>query len=1211
MSTGKKGNFWGQAFWGYKVVILLKNYHKEKNMKKVVIVFITWITVCFSLWGEKIKTFPLYFIPNKGQASSPARFYAKNALYTLWLTKEGLVFEGLRKSRVKHDVTRLLFLDANKDPEMVPVGLTGHRVNYFIGNDPSKWKRGIPTSTAVLYKNLYPHIDLKVYGKGQQVEYDWIVKPGGNPVDIRFRYRHVKSAAVDGEGNLVIHTPFSRLVHRKPRAFQEFPGESPGSRQVEAGFKKWGKNIYGFHVGPYDPSRELVIDPLVLVHSTYLGGSAAEFGLCMTVDSSGCIYFSGYTLSTDYPTLNAFQEGKSPGCDTYVSKLSADGSQLIYSTYLGGNSSDFGDDIAVDSSGRAYLVGEVLSTDFPVKNAFQDTRYGFCDGYITCLSADGGDLEFSTFLGGSDNDVVYSIAIDNNGDIYLSGGTSSFDFPGAPYPHKIRPYDVFVAKMPHDASGFIYCKAWGGSRHDSGYAIALDPTGCAYVAGVTTSPDFPTVNPIIVLADDSNKGFITKLSADGSEIVYSTYIGGTVGGLTGIPDDGCYGLAVDSSGHAYVTGFANARDFPVTNNAFQGELQGEDAFVAKLSLDGGSFVYCTYLGGSYWEIGQEIGVNSSGNVAVTGYTSSFDFPVKEAYQDHFGGGTVDDYDLFLTMLSPDGSELIYSTYFGGSDWDLVQSLHLDDNGNAYVVGRTYSSDFPTMNAYQPQLAGGSSCDVFISRFFYTTQTTTTFMSLSRERFYFGAAGEDRVTGPQSFWLRYDGPAVSNWTVTSDSNWLQAAASSGTGEALIDVSVVPPIPAPGSYTGTLTVSDASAANSPQTVTVTLTVTNPWQDNSPFGTFETPGDSSTVSGSVPFTGWVLDDIQVDSVKIYREEGAELIYVGDALLVENARPDVETANPTVPNSHKAGWGYLMLTNALPGEGNGTCTFHAAAADTAGNRSTLGIKTVTCNNASSVNPFGSIDAPLPGETVYGSNYRHLGWVLTPLPDTIATDGSTITVYIDGAAQGSVVYNQARPDVAALFPGYHNSSGPGSYMYIDTTQFTNGSHTIALAVSDSSGDSAGIGSRYFTVNNTGSTGSRQTINASAVGPVNGLKVDPLPVFVKKGFGTAGKPQRHYPPKDGTGVVIHISELERLVVYLTGTPPLKEAGEKSRVCSGYHCIGDSLHPLPVGSYLNSEKGIFYWHPGPGFLGIHRLTFVIEKNTRRLKKDIIIRIIRKR
>ncbi len=374
-----------------------------------------------------------------------------------------------------------------------------------------------------------------------------------------------------------------------------------------------------------------------------------------------------------------------------------------------------------------------------------------------------------------------------------------------------------------------------------------------------------------------------------------------------------------------------------------------------------------------------------------------------------------------------------------------------------------------------------------------------------------------------------------------------------------------------------------------------------DLPPLGTFETPVHGSTVRSSIPVTGWALDDIGVESVKIYRQQGGQLVYIGDAIFVEGARPDIETAYPGYPLNYRAGWGYMMLTNFLPDSGNGTFTIHAVAADSSGQSVTLGTKTITCDNANAVKPFGAIDTPMPGSIASGTGYRNHGWVLTPMPNSIPTDGSTIDVYVDGVDLGHPVYNIYRPDIAALFPGYANSDAAHAYFDVDTTAFTNGVHTIAWIAEDNAGNSDGIGSRYFTVQNTLPSATRGAfLKNRPPGPPAKLFIDTTPVGIVKGYEKDREFQTIYPDYNGN-ILIEINELERMEMYLDNS-------RHSLFCFGYHIVNHQLRPLPIGSTLDATRGIFYWQPGPGFTGEYQFVFFIkQENGQFHRKNITVKI----
>jgi hypothetical protein len=489
------------------------------------------------------------------------------------------------------------------------------------------------------------------------------------------------------------------------------------------------------------------------------------------------------------------------------------------------------------------------------------------------------------------------------------------------------------------------------------------------------------------------------------------------------------------------------------------------------------------------------------------------------------------------------------------------------------------------------------------------------ISVNRSNLYYAAIksgeGTSSKTCCQDLLISNSGSGTLNWKAGNDASWLTCNPTSGTGSGVITVSVKPCGLAVGSYSGAITISDANASNSPQTVVVDLTVMNPSQDQPPFGTFVTPEEGSTIRGSVALTGWVLDDVDVESVKIYNGSN----YIGEAVFVEGARPDVEQSYPGYPKNYQAGWGYMLLTYFLPNGGNGTYTLYAKATDSAGQQVTLGSKTVTVDNVNAVKPFGAIDTPHQGGTASGSNFRNNGWVLTPQPTSIPTDGSTIKVYVDGVELGHPTYNIYRSDIANLFPGYSNSNGAAGYYILDTTAYENGVHSIYWTATDDAGNTDGIGSRYFKIQNSGGNRARGTADAGSTGdggqwtedrrPFAQIPVDNSdPVGVIKGYKTNVEPQKMYPGDNGY-ITMEINELERLELHLTFD---NQHLTMKNAFSGYHVIGNQLKPLPIGSTLDKEKGVFHWQPGPGFVGEYRFMFFEKHQDGEMnRKDIKVTI----
>ena len=561
------------------------------------------------------------------------------------------------------------------------------KANYFIGNNPGKWHTNVPTYARVKYHGVYPGVDLVFYGNQQQLEHDFVVSPGADARRIAFRVEGSKEVSLDAEGNLVMAVEGGEVCFQRPLIYQESRGVR---REIPGGYVLRGAREVAFKVGTYDPTRPLVIDP-VLAYSTYLGGSSDNIGTAIAVDSSGHAYVTGYTISLDFPTTKgAFQTKYSEDdYDAFVTKLNPWGSALLYSTYLGGNGSDTSQGIAVDAWGNAYVTGATSSSDFPTtERAFQTTKVGSFDTFVTKLNPWGSALVYSTFLGGS-YDTANAIAVDLWGSAYVTGETTSSNFPttkGAIQTTYRGGYDAFVTKLNPRGSALVYSTFLGGSKYDSGYGIALDPSGDAYVTGYTGSNDFPTTEGAFQRTYSGGyEVFVTKLNLRGA-LVYSTYLGGSGTGTGNA-------IAVDSSGHAYVTGQASSGNLPTTEGAFQTTCAGDfDTFVTKLDRSGSALLYSTYLGGNDSDTGNGVAVDAWGNAYVTGFTMSGNFPTT-------GGGvqtTNRGYrNAFVTTLNPRGSALVYSTYLGGSSYDLGLGIALDPWGIAYVTGFTTSINFPT------------------------------------------------------------------------------------------------------------------------------------------------------------------------------------------------------------------------------------------------------------------------------------------------------------------------------------------------------------------------------------------------------------------------------------------------------------------------------------------------------------------------------------
>jgi hypothetical protein len=651
---------------------------------------------------------PLSFEANVGQTDSQVDFLSRGSGYSLFLTPQGAVLSLSQGDKKENKTLHMDLVDVNTSEGQGVDELSG-KSNYLVGNDESKWKRDIAQYSKVKYSDIYPGIDLVYYGNQRQLEYDFIVAPGADPKNVKLGFTGADKITVNTKGELVIKMGNGELKLNKPLTYQE----KNGVKKEIASSYAIKDNQIAFNVGEYDKTQALVIDP-VLEYSTYLGGNNTDTAWSLVVDSQGNTYISGSTISTNFPTVNAFQStfGGGFGGDIFVTKLNSSGSALVYSTYIGGNNSELGLDIAVDASGSAYVAGRTSSTNFPTVNPIQSSLNGGGDIFILKLSNTGSSLDYSTYLGGSNFETAEGIAVDVNDNAYVSGSTGSTNFPTVnPIQGAQQNGDAFVTKINPAGSAMVYSTYLGGSSSEGSEDIKVNSQGEAFVTGNTNSTNFPTVNPIQATPQDASEGFITKINASGSAFVYSTYLGGN-------DFDNFRRIAIGSDDSIYVTGGTRSTNFPLMN-PIQSTFGGGslDVFITKLNSSGSALVYSTYLGGIGSDFGWGLDVDSIGNAYVTGETQSGDFPLADAIQSSYAGNE----DGFVAKLNPQGSALIYSTYLGGSQQDTSYGIASDSNGNAYVAGATISSNFPLANPFDASLAGQ---DAFVAKIVDALPTPT-------------------------------------------------------------------------------------------------------------------------------------------------------------------------------------------------------------------------------------------------------------------------------------------------------------------------------------------------------------------------------------------------------------------------------------------------------------------------------------------------------
>jgi len=604
---------------------------------------------------------PLAFERNQGQTASVVQFLSRGQGYTAFLSAGRMVL-SLRTSapataagsasQSAKAIVEFTLLGAASSPTVVGEDPQPGRVNYFFGNNPAKWHTNVPTYAKVRYRSVYPGIDLLYYGNHRQLEYDFEVQPGSDPRRIQFEIHGASQIELDPEGHLVLKVGTGELRFQCPIVYQQFSGQRTA---VGGSYVLTDSTHVAFQVAPYDSSKPLVIDP-VLVYATYLGGSGTDQSSGVAVDSSGSVYLAGYTDSIDFPlaTLGSLAQSAN---HAFVAKLDPAGANLVYADYIGGNSQDYGIGLVLDRANEIYVTGSTSSNNFPIVKAYQSQQPGPYAGFLTKISADGSSLLYSTYLGGNTFDQPTSIAIDGLAQVHVAGYTMSQNFPVA------NAYQVTALANQGGNYGYY--------------------------------------------------GFLTKFSADGSSLVYSTYLGGNSnvvqncgGPCWPAPYSAVSAIAIDANGNAYVDGTTNTNNFPVTPGAFlTSNNTQQDAtlgFVSKFNSAGG-LDYSTYFYGSS---GNPIGMNAiavdgSGAAFVAGTADSDGtFPLTATgLCDPAVYGSACGY-AFVTKFDPAGATLLYSTFLGPSNYAGPQALALDAIGNAYVLGTTSSSLFLTDQAIE-------------------------------------------------------------------------------------------------------------------------------------------------------------------------------------------------------------------------------------------------------------------------------------------------------------------------------------------------------------------------------------------------------------------------------------------------------------------------------------------------------------------------------
>lgn len=707
-----------------------------------------------------------------------------------------------------------------------------------------------------------------------------------------------------------------------------------------------------------------------------------------------------------------------------------------------------------------------------------------------------------------------------------------------------------------------------------------------------------------VVPDEDSDQCLVKVTSVNSPSIYDTsnapftIYGGTPATIT---------VTEPNGGEAWTSGTGHLINWTYTGNVSRVNLEySTDNGVTWKSIESDR----SNTGSKYWTIPDDASDEAKVRVTSTSNSTVFDesdevFTIGDPYQ-----------TPTINVTTPNGGEDWEAGTTQVIQWtntgtlDVVEIDYTTDNGTTWKQITDYTGNDGTYTWTIPEdpstrcrvritdQSDRSSASDTSSSPFTITSAIPAELALNRAEFNFAYALGGNVPGTQPMTLSNAGGKPLNWTSEGDQTWLTVDPTAGFGSAVVNIGIEPSALTQGEYTGIVTIDDPDAVNSPQTAQVNLKVIDPSQDQPPIGEMSYPVDGIVVNGSVPITGWALDDIHLVSVKIYYNQASEL---GNALFVEGARADIEISYPDHPANFRAGWGYMMLTNSLP---DGEYAIYAVATDNAGKTTTFGPRTITIDNANAVTPFGAIDFPAPGGEASGSRYVNWGWALTPLPSMIPIDGSTINIFVDSQLLSTVdQYNIESPGIAGLFPGLMNSGGPMAFYYLDTTAYENGVHQIAWTVTDDAGNAAGIGSRFFNIRNS-LGGASQASRAAARGVAQGRKLSLVqrnntnPLRVKNGYRMGIDAPVVVPDEKGA-IYVQSREMERIQL---------RPGNGAKFTTGYMVVGDKYRHLPVGSTLNPDTGTFSWQHGLGFVGDYHLVLIsVDAFGHQTKTDIYVTI----
>jgi hypothetical protein len=680
---------------------------------------------------SSLNALPLTFEPNQGQVDANVRFLARGSSYAILLEGNKTVLVIPRdkspheSAQEKPSVVTLELLNSDRQATSEGLNVLPGKSNYFVGNQRAKWIAGIPQYGQVKFRSVYPGIDLVYYGGESGLEYDFLLSAGADPREVVFRVMGADKVELDDSGNLSLRVAGGQIDLRRPTIYQEIGGIR---HEVPGRFILRSTDEVGFSIGDYDHSRALVVDP-VLSYSTLVGANNSTQVQGVAVDSAGEIFVTGTTFATNYPVVKPFQSTNKGTTNVFVTKLNAAGNAILYSTYIGSNGFDTGRAIAVDSSGNAYLTGNIGGANFPTTpGAFMTTCTGTCNTPFVSKFLSDGSLAFSTFMGGS-NVGASAIAVDSAGEAYITGTAASSDLPTTP--GCFEPNDPgllctscnngYIEKLNASGTALVYSTYFGAVSGNgfppstAGSGIAVDSAGNAYLVGNTTG--IPVKNAIQSSVVGGPNAFIAKFSPDGSSLVFSTYLGGSSAYFFSYAGDFATGVAVDQLGNVHVVGTSSSCEFPLTLNAWSTDCVNggytQKVFVSTLKPSGTQLLFSTFLENGFSE---GIAVDLNGNTYVTGIATSNNLPLLHAIENNPQAGASAPFgsNSFITELDLSG-KILFSTYLGQSGGGAqTAGIAVDSKGGIYVAGAG-QGDFPLLHPIPSQILQSTYYTAFLAK----------------------------------------------------------------------------------------------------------------------------------------------------------------------------------------------------------------------------------------------------------------------------------------------------------------------------------------------------------------------------------------------------------------------------------------------------------------------------------------------------------------